>query len=193
MKPHFPVRLSATALLLCSLSTIALAQADTASAPEIDLGEIVVQADKPLATANSYEFTPVGQMSVPAADGGALLSSAPGVTAGRMGGHGLELVIRGQSQNQLNIIDGGSFTFGGCPNRMDPPTSIASVARADKIIVERGYASVTHGPGGSGGTVILEREAPEFEENERWAGEFRSGITSNSNTHDTSSEIPLSH
>ncbi|SEP61215.1 TonB-dependent receptor domain-containing protein [Thalassovita taeanensis] len=189
MKPHFPVRLSATALLLCSLSTIALAQADTASAPEIDLGEIVVQADKPLATANSYEFTPVGQMSVPAADGGALLSSVPGVTAGRMGGHGLELVIRGQSQNQLNIIDGGSFTFGGCPNRMDPPTSIASVARADKIIVERGYASVTHGPGGSGGTVILEREAPEFEENKRWEGEFHSGITSNSNTREAGGTI----
>jgi iron complex outermembrane receptor protein len=179
MKPCYPVRLSATAALLCSLSTLALAQA---AEVVTDLGEIVVKDDAVKAKASSYEFTPMGQMSVPAADGGALLTSVPGVTAGRMGGHGLEVVIRGQSQNQLNIIDGGSFTFGGCPNRMDPPVSIANVARADKIVVERGYASVTHGPGGSGGTVILEREAPEFDENKRWAAEFHSGIASNANT-----------
>ena len=161
MYTQFPVRLSAIALLLGSLSTAALAQAADVTMPaDTDLGEIVVKADQLTAGAASYEFTPTGQMSTPAADGGALLSTVPGVTAGRMGGHGLELVIRGQSQNQLNIIDAGSFTFGGCPNRMDPPASIANVANADKIIVERGYASVTHGPGGSGGTVILEREAP---------------------------------
>lgn len=179
MKPCFSVRLSATAVLLCSLSSLALAQT---AGVVTDLGEIVVKDDATKANASSYEFTPMGQMSVPAADGGVLLSSVPGVTAGRMGGHGLEVVIRGQSQNQLNIIDGGSFTFGGCPNRMDPPASIANVARADKIVVERGYASVTHGPGGSGGTVILEREAPEFDENKRWAAEFHSGIASNANT-----------
>lgn len=183
MYTHFPVRLSATALLLGSLSTVALAQdADTPLAIDADLGEIVVKTDRPVAGASSYEFTPTGQMSTPAADGGALLSTVPGVTAGRMGGHGLELVIRGQSQNQLNIIDAGSFTFGGCPNRMDPPATIANVGSADKIIVERGYASVTHGPGGSGGTVILEREAPAFEDGKRWEAELRSGLSSNSNT-----------
>jgi iron complex outermembrane receptor protein len=96
-----------------------------------------------------------------------------------MGGHGLELVIRGQQQNQLNIIDAGSFTYGACPNRMDPPTSTASLKRADTIIVEKGYASVTHGPGGSGGTVILERDAPQLDEGKRIEGTFVAGTGTN--------------
>src|SRR6056297_3824034 len=164
----FPVRLGASAVLLCSVSTLAQAQATFAPDPDSDgeiilLTPIVVDADVPQHGPMSTILTSTGQSSSPASDAAEVLRAVPGVTSGRMGGHGLELVIRGQQQNQLNIIDAGSFTYGACPNRMDPPTSSASFLRADEIVIERGYASVTHGPGGSGGTVILERDAPELE------------------------------
>jgi len=166
-----------TVLLMCSTSNLAFAQ--ESDAITIALDPILVQnqtiADGPMSTVVDQ----IDLGTAPAQDGAEALRSVPGVTSGRMGGHGLELVIRGQQQNQLNVIDAGSFTYGACPNRMDPPTATASFNRADRIIVEKGYASVTHGPGGSGGTVILEREAPELEQEARFSGEFRTGLSSN--------------
>lgn len=179
-----PVRLGATALLLSSLSGIAMAQA-TRPDPEgevVELAPITLRVATETAGASSHEFVPRGISLAPAADGGDLLQSVPGVTAGRMGGHGLEVIIRGQQQNQLNIIDAGSFTYGGCPNRMDPPAATAAFARADRVVVERGYHTVTNGPGGSGGAVILEREAPDLAGEKRWEGSFHSGVASNSDS-----------
>jgi TonB family protein len=115
----------------------------------------------------------------PALDGGEMLRSVPGVTSGRMGGLGLERVIRGQQQNQINVIDAGSFTYGACPNRMDPPTATASFIRADEIIVQKGYAIVTNGPGGSGGAVILKRNPPVLDEEPTLTGAVGGGIASN--------------
>ncbi len=170
-------RLGVSAILMCTLAPCALAQAAPEAATELTpiTVERPTQADGPMSTV----LVPRGMNSTPAADGAAVLATAPGLTAGRMGGHGLELVIRGQQQNQLNIIDAGSFTYGACPNRMDPPTSSASFLRADEIVIERGYASVTHGPGGSGGTVVLNRKAPELGPDKRVEGHLSAGAGSN--------------
>src|SRR6056297_3493757 len=170
-------RLGVSAILMCTLAPCALAQAAPEAATELTpiTVERPTQADGPMSTV----LVPRGMNSTPAADGAAVLATAPGLTAGRMGGHGLELVIRGQQQNQLNIIDAGSFTYGACPNRMDPPTSSASFLRADEIVIERGYASVTHGPGGSGGAVILERDPPQVDEGKRIEGTFVAGTGTN--------------
>ncbi|WP_165937627.1 TonB-dependent receptor domain-containing protein [Antarcticimicrobium sediminis] len=184
MTSTIPVRLGASALLLSSLSGIAVAQA-TRPDPDgelISLPPITVDVETEVAGASSYEFVPGGMSVAPGIDGGEALRAVPGVTAGRMGGHALEIIIRGQQQNQLNIIDAGSFTYGGCPNRMDPPTSTAALSRADRVVVERGYSSVTNGPGGTGGAVILERDAPELAADKPWEAEFHSGFSSNSDT-----------
>lgn len=190
-----PVRLGATALLLCSISTFAMAQdADTEEAEKKPflLPPILVQGPMSLpASANSFEFDPQDLPVAPALDGGALLATVPGITASRMGGHGLDIVIRGQQGNQLNVIDAGSITYGACPSRMDPPTSTAAFARADRVIVERGYASVTNGPGGSGGTVRLERDAPTFEAEKRLSGSFFTGGSSNGPGFETGGSIAL--
>ena len=166
------------AALLCAVSGHAIAQQDSAPAA-ISLDPILVEgtvfADGPMSTM----LDPRDTQGSPAKDGGALMRAAPGVTSGRMGGHGLELVIRGQQQNQLNIIDAGSFTYGACPNRMDPPTAMASFNRADRVVIEKGYASVTHGPGGSGGTVRLERDAPDLDGEDRLTGRVTGGVSSN--------------
>jgi len=81
-----------------------------------------------------------------------------------MGGHGTEIIIRGQSQDRLAVINDGAFTFGGCPNRMDPPASTALLESADVITVRRGYQTVTEGPPAPGGTVLLDRVTPAFAE-----------------------------
>ncbi|MFN3280070.1 MAG: TonB-dependent receptor domain-containing protein [Tabrizicola sp.] len=188
MNRSFPLRLGATTLLLCTISHVALAQESPAD-EGFALDPIYVLMAKVRAGATRYEFSPRAVSVAPAADAGALLSSTPGISASRMGGHGVDIVIRGQQGNQLNIIDAGTFTYGGCPNRMDPPTSTAALSRADRVIVERGYASVTNGPGGSGGTVRFEREAPDFVVGKRFSGSFALGATTNSDTLDLSGSL----
>ncbi|MDI5890858.1 hypothetical protein QLQ83_07125 [Halomonas sp. LR5S20] len=52
-----------------------------------------------------------------------------------MGGHGLDPVIRGQQGNALNILVDGGYVFGGCPNRMDPPTAYVPLHCFDRVTV----------------------------------------------------------
>lgn len=89
-----------------------------------------------------------------------LLRAINGVASGRVGGHGLEPVIRGQSQGQLNIRFDGMELHGACPNRMDPPTAFAQPAGIDRVTIEKGIQTLQHGPGGSGGAVRVERGLP---------------------------------
>ncbi|MCR9254935.1 MAG: TonB-dependent receptor [Alphaproteobacteria bacterium] len=185
MMNEFMARGLAVALALGYAGSPALAEQEstqtTVEVPTIRVeGTGPVDAPDPSRAANLDD---VRMTTLPAGlDSGDILRSLPGVNAGRMGGHGLEPVIRGQQQNQLNVIDGGAFVFGACPNRMDPPTSVAALERADRIVVERGYHTVTNGPGGSGGTLRLERFAPVFEKDSRWKADVEAGISSNSET-----------
>ena len=119
---------------------------------------------------------------VPFADGGAYLRTAPGVTAGRFGGHGLEPFIRGQSQNQLAITTDGATTYGACPNRMDPPASYVAVESFDRVEIVRGYQSVLNGPGGSGGTIRFRTEPPGFGPELDATGHVAAGYEANSST-----------
>jgi len=125
----------------------------------------------------------------PFADTGDYLRNISGVTSGRISGHGLEPVIRGQSRNQLNIINNGAFLEGAGPNRMDTPASFVDINTADSVIVHRGYQSVQHGPGGSGGTVIVEHRAPTFKEGQNLKGSLYGSFESNGNIWGTSGHI----
>lgn len=100
---------------------------------------------------------PEERLAAPAADGGDLLRQVNGVSAGRMGGRGLEPVIRGQSEGRLNVLLDGAYVFGACPNRMDPPSSFATTAAWDRITVIKGVQTLLWGGGGAGGTVLYER------------------------------------
>ncbi len=128
------------------------------------------------------------ELIFPAADGGDLLRSVPGVSVSRMGGHGLEPYIRGQKQGQLNLIDDGAFVHGGCPNRMDPPASFLQVDAIDELIVEKGYASVQNGAGGSGGTLRTVRKSPVFTDGKWWELSLSGGYDSSSNTRDAAAK-----
>lgn len=99
---------------------------------------------------------------VPYSDTADYLRSISGVTAGRIGGHGLDIVIRGQSQNQLNLSNQNTTTLGACPNRMDPPSAYSNLKSFDTVTVIRGYQSVLNGPGGPGGAIQFERKQPDL-------------------------------
>ena len=118
----------------------------------------------------------------PTSDGGDLLRAINGVSGSRMGGRGIDPVIRGQSQNQLNVILDGAFLYGGCPNRMDPPTTYASPATFDRVTLIKGNRDVIYGPGGSGGTVLFERARPVFSAEKQTRGEISAAYTGNSDT-----------
>ncbi len=118
-------------------------------------------------------------LDVPYSDAASYLRTVPGVTAGRFGGHGLEPVIRGQSRNQLNVVADDAYSFGGCPNRMDPPTAYANLADYERVTIVRGYGSVLNGPGATGGSIILERDKPLLGDAFGVQGRWQGGVESN--------------
>ena len=109
---------------------------------------------------------------VPIGDGADLLRGVSGVSVGRMGGHGLEPRIRGLGEGSLNVQVDGAFVHGGCPNRMDPPSSFASPNAFDEVTVIKGVQSLRFGPGGTAGTVLFQRHAPVFSEPTDWRAEI---------------------
>ncbi|TDY04242.1 TonB-dependent copper receptor [Thiohalophilus thiocyanatoxydans] len=139
---------------------------------------IDVEADR---HAGSGQMTQQSQSTeqAPPADGGEWLRALPGVGGVKMGAHGVDPVIRGQKQNQLNVLLDGAYVFGGCPNRMDPPSSYAGPATYDQLTVIRGVQSLLYGSGGSGGTVLFERTEPVFTEDKNYRVELGANYASN--------------
>ena len=116
----------------------------------------------------------------PVTDGGDLLATVPGISASRMGGHGADPVIRGQSQNRLNILLDGSYVHGGCPSRMDPPSSYGTSETYDELEIIKGAQTVQYGGGGSGGTVLFKRDTERFTEEKWYRGKAIGGYRGNS-------------
>lgn len=169
--------------IIC-LATIA-AMASTAYAEEKLLPSIDVEADKII---NATTSTLSGE-DKSAVDGGDLLLQIPGISGVKMGAHGVDPVIRGQKHNQLNILLDGAYIHGGCPNRMDPPTSYASTDIYDEVTVLKGVQTLIHGGGGSGGTVLFERSAPEFDKGQKIKGKYGAGYRSNGKAWDIFTDI----
>lgn len=125
----------------------------------------------------------------PSADAGDYLRNIPGVTSGRMSGHALEPVIRGQSRSQLNIVSDGAFLEGAGPNRMDTPASFTDIETADVVTVHRGYQSVQYGSGGSGGTILVDHYAPTFDPGQNVKGRVDGGYESNGNIYSAGGNV----
>lgn len=148
------------------------------------LPEVVVSAEqssRPLTPATLVLSPKEQEPGIPA-DGGDLLRRVPGVDGSRMGGHGIDPIVRGQTGNQLNVISDGAYAFGGCPNRMDPPTVFANISESDTLVVIKGNQTLRYGAGGSGGTILFERNTPRFEDGEHYRFHLDGGLTNNSDT-----------
>lgn len=129
---------------------------------------VVVPASQ--TTENKFNLTPGFSFFLPEdsdaaqnfADGGDYLRNMIGISSTRLGGHGTDPVIRGQQQTQLNVISDGAMVHGGCPSRMDPPTSFIEPESYDRVTVLKGYQSVRYGAGGTGGTILFDRNPVPF-------------------------------
>ncbi len=143
---------------------------------EVEAALPVDAASATLAEGNTWRPAP--------ADGGEWILDVPGVSGIRMGAKGIDPVIRGQKYNQLNVLLDGAFVYGGCANRMDPPTAWADAAGYDSVTVIKGVQSLLYGSGGSGGTVLFERDEPAFEDGRRFKGEAGGGYRANGEARD---------
>jgi iron complex outermembrane receptor protein len=155
--------------LLGLASSVTMAQETT------KIPNIIVFGEQETAP-NQSELIPEEVPRIPA-DGGDLLREALGVDAGRMGGHGLDPVIRGQGETRVNIILDGAYVHGGCPNRMDPPSSYAALETYEQVTILKGVQTLLYGGGGSGGTVLFERSTQAPEDN----ADLRYGVGGSSN------------
>jgi iron complex outermembrane receptor protein len=99
-------------------------------------------------------------------DAGELLRVAPGVSSGRMGGHGLDPRVRGLGESSIRVLVDGAEIHGGCPNRMDPPSSYAAAEGFDEVSIIRGVQTLRYG--NAPGTVLFERKPVRFVDDAWW-------------------------
>lgn len=182
---------------LCGLSTAAFIAASSMAAPALAqatrLPGITIYSTTPQlpgdaqtaphsnASASSVADPESRSRAPSIGDSGEFLRHITGIDAGRMGGHGLDPVIRGLDQNQLGITNDGAFHFGGCPSRMDPPTSHMQLYSYDQVIAKRGFQSVLDGPPAPGGTIAFERVHPSFAPGDQVTSNLKAGAGYNSN------------
>ena len=125
--------------VMLGLGAVSLSAAEKEEAVQLD--EMVVE-EAPLAPDTTKIQMPAAELD-PAlpSDAGEALRSVVGVSGTRMGGHGIDPIIRGQNQTRLNILLDGAYIHGGCPNRMDPPTAYSAVETYDEVEVIKGFQS----------------------------------------------------
>ena len=143
----------------------------------ISIEEILVTGNAPLAlSANEY---PIGESGSSPNDVGEYFKTISGANAVKKGGFAMDPVIRGFKQDQLNVqIDGGSRCWGGCPNRMDPPTSHIQSDDLERIEVIKGPFSVRWGQA-VGGIVNLVMKRPQMNSTFKLNGKLSGGYESN--------------
>lgn len=129
-----------------------------------ELGDVVVTAPT-MSDPFTVEMDPrAPRQPVPAGDGADFLKSVPGFSVIRKGGTSGDPLLRGLGGSRLNILDDGAAVLGGCPQRMDPPTSYIYPESYDKVTVVKGPQTVLYGGGNLAGTVLFERRTERFEE-----------------------------
>ncbi len=173
--------------VLCVLAAETAVDADPIPNVMDTLDTIEVQGK----TITPAETTVDTQQLSPGRDTGDTLRDLLGVSGSRMGGHGIDPTIRGLSQTQINVLLDGAYVHGGCPNRMDPPTSYAPAGRYEEITVIRGTQTLEYGGGGPGGTILFERVTDRFDSDKKVRGRLDAGYRGNSDTQDYSADIAV--
>ncbi|HEY9249208.1 MAG TPA: TonB-dependent copper receptor, partial [Rariglobus sp.] len=112
-------------------------------------------SDKPLTVVVD---TKAAVQPIPAQDGADILKTIPGFSVSRKGGSGGEIVLRGQAGSRIDLLLDGASLHGGCPYRMDPPTSYVFPGAFDRVTVLKGPQTVLYGPGNSAGVVLFESD-----------------------------------
>ncbi len=137
------------------------AKSESKESPQtVQLGTVEVTGQQELAPYNQSIITSEEIEAQNAADTGDILRIIPGISAGRTGQLGLEPVLRGLKEDQLNVLIDGAKIWGACPGRMVPPSSQLDVDDLESIEIIRGPFSVRHGAGTLGGVINLISKQP---------------------------------
>jgi iron complex outermembrane receptor protein len=99
-------------------------------------------------TLESGRFTNVGQA----------VAELPGVSAVRRAASSIEPVIRGLGWERVYTQMDHLPIFGACPGHMDPPITYGRSHATEELVVIKGVPSVTLGPGGTGGRIIVKTD-----------------------------------
>lgn len=179
------MRPTVLSLIICSLF---VAQTLHAREQTVILKEIVVEGKAEAALTTTVVPLDGAPTGIPA-DAADFLRDINGVSGIRMGGHGIDPIIRGQSMTRLNILLDGAYIHGGCPNRMDPPTAYSAMESYDSVTIIKGSQTVRYGGGGSGGTVLFDRKPPQFKPDKKYLVRIDTGYKSNSETKEFSADV----
>ena len=176
--------------IVLSLTICFLLVSQTLNAQEqtIELKEVVVKGKKETTPTDTVVPLDEAATGIPA-DAADFLRDINGVSGIRMGGHGIDPIIRGQSQTRLNILLDGAYIHGGCPNRMDPPTAYSAMESYDSVTIIKSSQTVRYGGGGSGGTVLFQRKPPRFGPDKNYLIRLDTGYKSNSDTKELSADV----
>lgn len=123
-----------------------------------ELSPIVVVASKQNAPGIEIIDPKTALQPLPAQDGADLLKSVAGMSVTRKGGSSGDPLLRGLGGSRLLITADDQFVLGGCPGRMDPPTSYLFPASYDRVIITKGPQAVNQGPGMITGSVRFMRD-----------------------------------
>lgn len=140
----------------------AAAQAQSASSIQI-LSPVVVTAPVVVAPLVVETDPRAPRQPLPANDGADFLKSIPGFSVIRKGGTDGDPVFRGQAGSRLGILLDGQEIYGGCNNRMDPPTAYVYPESYDNVRVLKGPQTVRYGAGWTTGVAMFERNFQRFE------------------------------
>jgi len=86
---------------------------------------------------------------------GEAVKELPGVSGVRRAHSAVEPVIRGLGWERVQTQVDGLPVYGACPGRMDPPAMILQPETVQEAQVAKGVPSVTLGPAGTGGRVMV--------------------------------------
>jgi iron complex outermembrane receptor protein len=178
-------------ILLLPILSISLTLTTNVWAQELDIDELdsVIVQDTLDINPNASEPESYNRISPTSSDGGDFLTQINGISMSRFGGRGLEPIIRGQTQTQLNILLDGAYIHGGCPNRMDPPASWAALETYENVTVLKGVQSLVYGGGGSGGTVLFERDTRDLAQEKGLHGRISLMGSDNAIQHDVLADV----
>jgi len=143
---------------------ISLAASSLLAAENVVLDEILVEST----------LSEVNTEQVQSADTAEILAKeVPGISLVRRSGVANDIILRGQKNDNINVIVDGGKIYGACPNRMDPPTSHVITPNIGTINVIEGPYDVEHA-GTLSGYVAIDTVAPE----KGFHGDFNVGFGS---------------
>lgn len=126
-------------------------------AQEILLKEVELKAKKETFK-DSLEEREIRESS--AKDVGEALTKLEGIWKVRKGGIANDVVLRGFSRENINVLIDDDRVYGACPLRMDPPAFFVDLSQVERIEIIKGPFDVRH-QGSMGGLVNIITKKPE--------------------------------